>query len=77
MKNAFFAIILTLIGVVVIGCCSKPAGFQRDVRPGRTRFESKAEICRTVDIQRAQFWDDWDRFWLLDRPSRLNTLKTR
>lgn len=77
MKNAVLVIFLAAMSFIFVGCRQLPPGFVKDVRPGRTAFESCAEVYRSAEIGRQQFWDDWDRFWLLDKPSRLSELRVR
>jgi len=77
MRKLFFALVLAVLGLIFSGCATLPNGFVKDPIPGRASYERKARISRTVEIQRQQFWNDWDRFWLLERPSRLNELRQR
>lgn len=37
------------------------------------RYDDRANrLARSLDTNFRAFHDDWDKFWLVDRPSRLN-----
>jgi hypothetical protein len=54
--------------LMTIGCGSGMAVSQRD------RLERSKRIA---DVDRRQFTDDWDRFWLEDDVSHLSPWRTR
>ena len=62
--------------MVVSGCASEPKGFVQDVRPGRTSYDANARVHRMVNFNGQMAWDDFDHFWMIERPSRLNWLRT-
>ena len=74
------AVCLSLLSVVFLfgGCCPKmPAGFEKDKRPGIAKYDTKARVCRSVELNRQMLWEDWDHFWMTEKPNRCSWLRVR
>ena len=78
MKKAIFLLTLLFVclAVIVSGCSMEPKGFVQDTRPGLPAYNSKAQVYRSVNVNGQMAWDDWDTFWLMDRPSTSSWLRT-
>ena len=57
------------------GCVSEPKGFVKDSRPGMTSYDAQARIYRSASLDMQMAWEDWDHFWMVEKPSRLNWLR--
>jgi hypothetical protein len=78
MKMAGVLLTLTLLALAALsGCCNKirPECFVKDARPGLTSYGAAARECRSIQINGQMAWDDFDHFWMIDRPSTLNWLR--
>jgi predicted small secreted protein len=79
MKNTtaivLSCVLLVLATFVISGCCNLPEGFQKDSRPGMTSQDIADRNGRVLETDRQQFLDDFDHFWLLERPDRLSMLR--
>lgn len=79
MKTAvlFTFTLLLAAAVLVSGCQNLPSGFKKDQVQGETGATNYNKMARTVDQDRQQFWSDIENFFLLDRPSRLSSMRIR
>lgn len=62
-------ILLVLVSVLSTGCSMQAPGLTKN-----------AVERRHLDAWRNQMWqlqDDWDAFWLIDRPDRLSPMMVR
>jgi hypothetical protein len=75
--NLLLTLLVVCIAVFVSGCSMEPKGFVQDTRPGLTNYEAHARIYRTVNMNGQMVWEDWDHFWMIERPSRLNKLRVQ
>jgi hypothetical protein len=77
-------LLASLSGAAAMGGCSSSAGhagsadsFRANPSPAMhslgNRYDDRANsTARALDTNFRAFHDDWDRFWLIDRPSRLH-----
>jgi hypothetical protein len=79
MKKAILLIALLLPLVLFAGCNlgnNEPKRFVKDTRPGLNMYGARARVHRTIMDNGQMAWDDFDHFWMIDRPSTLNWLRT-
>jgi hypothetical protein len=77
MKKATFLLTLVFVCLaVVVSGCMEPKGFVQDTRPGLTNYDAHARIYRTANMNGQMAWEDWDHFWMLERPSRNSWLRS-
>jgi hypothetical protein len=78
MKKAILlTLMLVCLAVLAGGCSMEPKGFVQDTRPGMTNYEAHAREYRSVNVNGQMAWEDWDHFWMMERPSRENWLRAR
>ena len=65
-------VVFAAIAVLSCGCASRDMPGMAD-----TQLERQVRINSVKDTQRRQLVDDWDLFWLQDRPSRLSQFPVR
>ena len=78
MKKANLLLMLLVLCVVFVGGCSmEPKGFVKDTRPGRTNYDAHARIYRSWKLDNQMMWEDWDHFWMVEKPNRTDWLRVR
>ena len=79
MKKATFLLTLVFVCLLIIvsGCNMEPKGFVHDTRPGLTKYDAHARMYRTANLNTRMAWEDWDHFWMLERPSRNSWLRAQ
>ncbi|MCE9591515.1 MAG: hypothetical protein K8S99_13435 [Planctomycetes bacterium] len=77
--NKMMTLCVVLVAVAVGGCSNKITGdsVRGDMSPelgglASTREQSKTTHAHSMDTTGRQFWDDVDKFLLIDRPLRLS-----
>jgi len=77
MKKASLLLTLAVLCVALCGCCKKleERSFVNDARPGLTSYGAAARECRSIKMNGQMAWDDFDDFWMINSPSRLNWLR--
>jgi hypothetical protein len=75
--NLLLTLIVVCVVVFLSGCNMEPKGFVQDSRPGLTTYDGHARIYRTVELNSQMAWEDWDHFWMIEKPSRNNWLRVR
>ena len=74
--NLLLTLLAVCIGVFLIGCM-EPKGFVQDSRPGLTTYQGHERMYRTVNLDTQMAWEDWDHFWMIEKPSRNSWLRVR
>jgi hypothetical protein len=81
MKKVVFLLMLFVCSLAILlitgCCCSEPKGFVQDKRLGHTSYGACAREYRSINFNGQMAWDDFDYFWMIDRPSKLSWLRTR
>ncbi|MDO8301855.1 MAG: hypothetical protein Q7T18_01300 [Sedimentisphaerales bacterium] len=75
--NLLLTLLAVCVAVFIGGCSMEPKGFVQDSRPGLTTYGSHARTYRTVNLNTQMAWEDWDHFWMFEKPSRANLLRVR
>lgn len=78
-KRLFSLCAVALLAVSIVGCSNKIDGpsVRRDMSPelrttAATHDQQKNTQARAIDTTMRQIWDDLDKIFFLDRPSRLS-----
>jgi hypothetical protein len=73
--NLLLTLLVVCVAVFVSGCSMEPKGFVKDTRPGLTKYDTDARTYRSLKLDNQMIWEDWDHFWMVERPSRNNWLR--
>jgi len=71
MKSTSFFVFRVIISVIVFVFVLMPCGCSSYEQMGETAAEGRRRHIRNSRINQQQLMADLDRFWLLDKPSKL------
>ena len=75
--NLLLTLLTVCVGVFLSGCNMEPKEVVHDSRPGLTTYGGHARMYRTVQLDTQMAWEDWDHFWMIEKPSRSSWLRVR